>query len=305
MKSKRLFNREVYFILFILMIILTPIILVGGKMFANRDFEYYLKNKDIDKLYSFIKYPSFSKKIFEEYFKYNFDGKIEIKEKKEMNNFAFLTVKTYSNEKIIILRKDDNKVYWDFNDYSTPFSITAPLNTKIFLEDMVYINTSGEVKIQNIPFGLYNLEAVLENCKTFSEKILSGQNLRINLELNDAAIENCKDIIRKYHEFYQKSINNYKIQDTEIIDKDRGIFNELIDEINWYKESNIKVKKNLNSFEIKNAYIDDNNQINIDTLETWDVEIKDEKRINKKNETYNKKYILLNPDYKIIQIITK
>ncbi|WDU82195.1 hypothetical protein [Caloramator sp. Dgby_cultured_2] len=62
MKSKRFFKSEIKFLLILILIIILPIIIVGGSKLRKRDFKYYLLNKDYDKLYTFIRYPSFTKR---------------------------------------------------------------------------------------------------------------------------------------------------------------------------------------------------------------------------------------------------
>ncbi|WDU82194.1 hypothetical protein [Caloramator sp. Dgby_cultured_2] len=111
--------------------------------------------------------------------RYNFDGGIEILEDKRANGYRFITVKTDKGEKIISLSIEDGKEYWFFNDYADDFYIEAPVNTKVFIEDMVYINTSGKFKVEKLPLALYDIEAVLENCVPFRKKYLQGRILRL------------------------------------------------------------------------------------------------------------------------------
>ncbi|MCX7904478.1 MAG: hypothetical protein N2486_08190, partial [Caloramator sp.] len=132
MKSRRFFKSEVKFLLILILIILLPIIIVGGSKMRKRDFKYYLLNKDYDKLYTFIKYPSFTKKVFEKYMMYNFNGEFEILDDKRANGYRFITVKTDKGEKIISLSIEDGKEYWFFNDYADDFYVEAPINTKVF-----------------------------------------------------------------------------------------------------------------------------------------------------------------------------
>lgn len=304
MKSKRFFKSEIKFLLILILIIILPIIIVGGSKLRKRDFKYYLLNKDYDKLYTFIRYPSFTKKVFEKYMSYNFSGDLEILEDKRANGYRFITVKTDKGEKIISLSLEDGKEYWFFNDYANDFSIEAPLNAKVFIEDMVYINTTGRLKVEKLPLALYDVEAVLENCIPFRKKILAGQNFKIEMKLKEEAIKTCLKSIEDYYNFYQNSINTLKIQDISVLDKNSGLYKEVLDEIAWNKDLGNKVKKKILSYELKEAILENQN-IKLKIKEKWEIKIDDGKKQSQKSEEYEKYYIFLYSKPNLIsQIIT-
>jgi len=110
------------------------------------------------------------------------------------------------------------------------------------------------------------------------------------MKLKEEAIKTCLKSIEDYYNFYQNSINTLKIQDISVLDKNSGLYKEIMDEIAWNKDLGNKVKKKILSYELKEAILENEN-IKLKIKEKWEIKIDDGKKQSQKSEEYEKYYI--------------
>jgi hypothetical protein len=295
MEVKRLYNKEIRFIaicILALMVIISSVFAVMMLKNKNNKFEEYLVSKNYEELYSYIENPDFSLHVFKSYIDYNFGSNINIIDKAEKENEIQYKIKTLDGDKTIRLVKIDKKGKWLFDDYTYNWGINVPSNAQVYIEEQQIENNNGEVLINKIPFGVYNLKVAMENCKPYLERVMSGQNLSIKLSISDDTLNKCRVSIEEYLKFKENAINNKTIGDINYIDKSSGLYKEVLDEVEWLKTADFKTSKNLVNLNLVKGTIEDGILI-VEAVEKWNVKINNDGNISEKVEEHKNLYSLV------------
>ncbi|WDU82193.1 hypothetical protein [Caloramator sp. Dgby_cultured_2] len=112
------------------------------------------------------------------------------------------------------------------------------------------------------------------------------------MKLKEEAIKTCLKSIEDYYTFYQNSINTLKVQNVSVIDKNSGLYKEVLDEIAWNKDLGNKVMKKILSYELKEAILE-SEKIKIKIKEKWEIKIEDGK--NRARNPKSLKNIIYSP----------
>jgi uncharacterized protein YxeA len=294
MEIKRLYDRESKFLRGItLLILLGVIISVFFYITASRDnFEEYLKEKDYKALYGYLQNPGFSQEIFNIYMDYNYGGNIKVIEKKSDEDYKYYKIGTESGEKVIKLRKEKREEEWIFDDYVYNWSIKLPAAADIFLQNTPVENKNGQIVIESIPFAVYEINAQVENCDKYYARILAGQKVEIKMNVSSKVMLSCRDIISQYLGFKQDAINSKVIKDIACVEKDSGVYKEVLDQVEWLKNNDYSIRKDLQSINIEKGKIEDDGTICVDIMEVWNSTIINENGENKTTETFNNSYFI-------------
>lgn len=308
MEIKRLYDREKK-LLRTSLILIAFIILVGIFLIIRMgkdSFERYLITKDYDKLYTFIENPDFSFDIFNTYMDYNYGGNINIINVEKSKDYIKYVIQTDTGEKTIRLEELNNKGVWIFDDYIYDWHIKIPRLASISIENIQFDNRSGEVIISKFPFAVYKISVSSENCETYDEKVMAGQKLSIKMNITASAMKTCQQIISEYLSFKNDAINLGIINAVNCVEKESGVYNEVIEQVEWLKSIDYKISQELVSLVAERGTIDDDGVICVEMVEQWDTTIINENGENKTTDKYKNSY-LINPgeNFKIIKIINE
>lgn len=305
METKRLYDRERRLIIALIMaaafIILTGILVIGR---VGRDsFKDSLINKDYEKLYKYIENPDFSYNIFNAYMVYNYGGDIDIINTEKSADQIKYTIATDTGEKSITLEKRNGKDFWIFSDYVYDWNIKIPKNSKISIENMEFENKEGEVAISKLPFAVYQMNITAENCKDYNERVLSGQKLAIKLDIAPSAMKVIEEVIKEYINFRKNAINSGVINNINVVEKESGIYKEVVEEVEWLKNADYEISKEMNNLIIEKGTVDFDGTICVTAVEVWDTTIINENGENFTTDKYRNIYYI-NPEdnFKIIKI---
>jgi hypothetical protein len=306
MEVKRLYNKEVRFLIAFISVVVILISAAFSYIIirSNSDsFEKYLTSNNYNKLYSYIESASFSEPVFISYMDYNLGKDITIIDRIKTNDNITYKVKTSQGEKTINLTKKDKKYIWNFNDFTYNWQIGIPANAKIYVENEEVENKNGQALIESIPSGVYEVKVTMDNCNPYIAKIMSGQNIQIKLDLSDAALSKCKDTIEEYLKFKENAFNKRKIDNITSIDKNSGLYKEVVDEIEWLKTVDFKSTKSLAELTVVKGYLDEDERILIDVVEKWNVKIDNDGNVSEKIDEYKNTYSLVQGEKLIISQI--
>lgn len=305
MEVKRFYDREGRYIkiFFIAAIILVIAGVIAVVMFERKTFEDYLVEKDYEKLYSFIEKPDFTPDIFNIYMDYNYGGKIDIISREKQNNFTIYTIDTDVGEKTINVERKDGRDIWLFNDYVYDWSIKVPKGASVYVQNQLLENKEGEVKIEKLPFAIYDLIVKSENCVDFNERVLAGQKLAVKMEVDIKSMELCREAIEEYLNFKKNAINFGVADNIDSVDKESGVYREVIEQMEWTKSLDYKMSRALSSLSVERGNIDYDGVICIEAVELWETTIINENGENITTDKYKNLYFI-NPHegYKIIKI---
>lgn len=305
MEVRRFYDRERKYIR--TFFIIAVIIIIAGVTaiikFERKTFKDYLVEKNYEKLYSFIENPDFSFDIFNIYMDYNYGGEINIISTEKQNNYIKYIINTDVGEKTIILEKKEGRNIWLFNDYVYDWSISLPKKASIYIENQQLENKDGEVKIDKLPFAVYGLNIKSENCMDYTERVLAGQKLAIKLDVKPEALEICQEAIGEYLNFKKNAINFGTIDNIDCVDKESGVYSEVIEQMEWTKNLDYKISKTLSSLVIEKGSIDYDGIISVEAVEVWETTIINENGENIASDKYKNIYFI-NPykNFKIIKI---
>jgi hypothetical protein len=302
----RFYDREKRFIVFIcLSLLFATLAFISFSIFKDRaiSFERYLLNNDYENLYKHINRPDFSQEIFKAYMNYNFGSDISIAKKTKNKNGINYKIITSQGEKIISLESDGKDYLWNFNDYIYNWVITIPKSAKLYIENQSFENKDGQVEIEKIPFGVYDIKVSMESCEPYSHRIMAGQNVEIKMSISKDTIEKCKNIINEYLMFKESAINNRFVSEVSCVDKQSGVYKEVVDEVEWLKTEDFKCTKSLIGIEVVNSTINKDNIIILDVKEIWSVKINNEGNLSEKNEEHFNRYFINTDDKFIISQI--
>jgi hypothetical protein len=295
MEVNRLYNKEIKFVigcLLSLLILISSVVAIVISKSNNDKFEEYLANKNYERLYSYIEAPDFSLDVFKSYMDYNYGSEINLIDKTEKENEVEYKLKTPEGDKTIKLVKENKKYKWIFNDYVDNWNISIPANAQVYVQGELIENNNGQAVINKIPFGIYELKIIMENCKPYIEKIMAGQNISIKLSLSDDTLSKCRVSIEEYLKFKENAINNKTVGDIKYIDKSSGLFKEVVDEVEWLKTADFKTSRNLVSLALTNGTFNDGIFV-VEAIEKWNIKINNEGHISEKVESYKNMYSLV------------
>lgn len=305
MEVKRFYDREGRYIkvFFIAAVILVITGVIAAVKFERKTFEDYLIEKDYEKLYSFIEKPDFTPEIFKIYMDYSYGGKIDIISREKHNNYAIYTIDTDVGEKMINLEKRNSRNIWLFNDYVYDWSIRVPKEASVYMQNQLLENKDGEVKVDKLPFAVYDLNIKMENCIDYKERVMAGQKLAIKMEVDLKSMESCREAIEEYLNFKKNTINFGTIDNITCVDKDSGVYREVIEQMEWTKSLDYKMNKVLSSLVIEKGDIDYDGVICVEAVELWETTIINENGENITTDKYRNLYFI-NPHegFKIIKI---
>ncbi|SHF26712.1 hypothetical protein [Caloramator proteoclasticus] len=302
LERQYLFKRFIFILVFIIIFALFLFIKPKNDYTA---FEKSLKEKDYKALYNMIMNKDFTYQVFEEYIKYNFGDEINIKEKQKTEDGYVLKVNSKTGDKILKIKKEKNKLYWDFNDYVYNWTLQVPLYSSVEVCGQIYENKNGFVTIEKIPFASYNVKIKLKGCEDYENRILAGQKVEVKLELAKDVIDKCKEAIYDFLKFKENAIENKKITEVQCLYTDSGLYKEVLNEIEWLKTVDYKYYKKLIDWKVVSAKLKHSGVIEIDVKEDWEVKIiTDENESTNINTQYNRYYVEMGENYKIVQINT-
>lgn len=294
MEIKRLYDRESKFLKGVSLIIILGM-LIGVFFFisSNRDnFQGYLMKKDYKTLYGYMQNPDFSQEVFNAYMDYNYGGNIKIIKKKNADGYTYYRIGTESGEKVIKLRKEKRKVEWIFDDYVYNWTMELPAGADISLQNTPLENKNGKIVIDRIPFAVYEINGEMENCDRYYARILAGQKVEIKMNVSSNVMLSCRDAINQYLNFKQNAVNNRVINDIKCVEKDSGVYKEVLDQVEWLKNNDYTIKKDLQSINIEKGEIEDDGTICVDIIEVWNSTVINENGENKTTETFNNSYFI-------------
>lgn len=308
MEVKRLYDRERRLITGLIIgaafIILAGVLTVAP--IGRKTFKDYLLDKNYEKLYTFIKEPDFSFNIFSTYMDYNYGGNINIINTEKSDNTIIYKVQTDVGEKFIMLQKKEGEIIWNFDDYIYDWKITIPKYASLFIENMEFENNEGEVLIGRLPFAVYQMRVTAKNCIDYDAKVMAGQKLSIKLDITASAMKNSKEVVNEYISFKSDAINRGLINNISCVDKDSGIYKEVVDQVEWLKNIDYKMIKELQDFRIENGWIDFDGIICLAVIESWNTTIISENGESKTYDEYRNMYFIDPEDnFKIVKIKTE
>ncbi|MBZ4662831.1 MAG: hypothetical protein JG776_513 [Caloramator sp.] len=302
LERQYLLKRLIFILFFIFIFILLLLIKPKNDYTA---FEKSLKEKDYKALYNMVMNKDFTYQVFEEYIKYNFGDEINIKEKQKTEDGYVLKVNSKTGDKILKIKKEKNKLYWDFNDYVYNWTLQVPLYSSVEVCGQIYENKNGFVTIEKIPFASYNVKIKLKGCEEYENRILAGQKVEVKLELAKDVVDKCKEAIYDFLKFKENAIENKKITEVQCLYTDSGLYKEVLNEIEWLKTVDYRYYKKLIDWKVVSAKLKHSGVIEIDVKEDWEVKIiTDENESTNINTQYNRYYVEMGENYKIIQINT-
>lgn len=305
MEVKRFYDREIklvraFFIIFAF-IVIAGILLITR--FGKKSFSDYLLAKDYEKLYTFIEKPDFSIDIFNCYMDYNYGGEIKITNTEKDNNNIKYIINTDVGEKVISLEERRGKSIWLFNDYVYDWYIKLPKLASIYIENLQLKNNEGEVIIDKLPFAVYQLSVKSNNFEDYNERVLAGQKLIIKMDITPETIKICEEAIMEYLGFKENAINLGIIDDIKCVEKESGLYKEIIEQMEWMKTIDYKISRDLSDLLIEAAYLDNDGVICIDVVESWNTTIINENGENITSDKYKNSYFISSDEnFKIIKI---
>lgn len=305
MEIKRLYNRERRLI--ITLIVAAVFIIFTGVLLITRvgrnSFKDYLINKDYEKLYTFIENPDFPLSIFNTYMDYNYGGKINIVKTEKKQNHIKYTIETDTGEKYIVLEEKNGRSFWIFNDYIYGWNIKIPKNARISIENIQFENKEGEITISRLPFAVYQMSISAENCKDYNEKVMAGQKLSIKMDIAQSAMNVSQEVIKEYISFKKNAIDFGVIDDIDCVEKESGIYKEVIDQVEWLKNTDYKISKELVSLIVEKGTVELDGTICLSVIEVWDTTIINENGESVTTDKYKNSYFIDPGDnFKIIKI---
>ncbi|CDF58519.1 hypothetical protein [Thermobrachium celere] len=302
LEKKYLIRRILPFVAILVLALIFVLVKPRDKYTA---FEKSLLEKDYKALYDMILHKDFTYQVFEEYVKYNFSDDVVIKNKYNIGETQYITLNSKTGEKSIKIVKVKNKYYWDFDDYVYNWIIKVPLYASVEVAGQVYENKDGSVTIERIPFASYEVKIKLKGCEDFNGRILAGQKIDIKLELSKEVLDKCKIAIYDYLKFKEEALENKKISEVQCLYTDSGLYNEVLNEIEWLKTVDYKFQKRLKNWEVLSAKLKHSGVIEVDVKEEWEVKV-----VTDENESVstvvqvNRYFVEMGDVYKIIQINT-
>lgn len=305
MEVRRLYDREKRLIMSLILagvfLIFTGILLIAK--IKGSSFKDYLIDKNYEKLYTFIENPDFTYNIFNTYMDYNYGGDIKIINTEKKQGHTKYTIATDTGEKSIVLEEKDGTKFWAFNDYVYDWEINVPKSARLFIENMEFENIEGKVKISKLPFAVYQVRINADNCIDYNEKVLAGQKLGIKMDIDSGALKVCREVINQYIDFKSNAINFKVINDISCVEKDSGIYKEVIEQVDWLKNIDYKISKVMSSLTIEKCWMDFDGIICVALVEVWDTTIINENGENITTDKYKNIYYI-NPkdNFKIVKI---
>lgn len=305
MEVKRLYDREKRLIMTIIIagvfLVLTGALLIAKIRVSS--FKDYLIDKDYEKLYTFIENPDFTFNIFNTYMDYTYGGDIKIINTEKNQGHIKYIIATDTGEKSIVLEEKNGRKVWTFNDYVYDWEINVPKSARIFIENMEFENIEGKVKINKLPFAVYQVSINAENCSDYNEKVMAGQKLSIQMDIAPGALKICREVINQFIDFKRNAINFKVIGDISCVDKDSGIYKEVIEQVDWLKNIDYKISKEMSNLMIQKYWMDFDGTICVELVEVWDTTIVNENGENMTTDKYKNIYYI-NPEdnFKIVKI---
>lgn len=292
MEVKRLYNREYGFIVFvsIVFISIAAIVVILTATLKGDSFKEHLIKGNYDSLYNYIENPDFSKEIFYAYMDYNYGDDKKIISVKRFDNEIEYTVKGTQEEKVIRLYKNKRRYVWKFDDYVYAWEIKVPIDAEVMIEDTPFYNDHGIVMIKKIPFSVYDITINAKNCETLKSKMLVGQNIAVSLKPSDYVIKRCIKSISEYLSLKEFPLK-LDLEEVKCIDRDSGLYREVIDEVEWFKANGVVSKKMIN-MEIRDGFMDAYGVLYITVKESWNIEVASEGRIEIKNDNNMNMYTI-------------
>lgn len=294
MEVKRLYDRERK--LMRTLIILAIIIILAGIFLIitirKDSFKDYLINKDYYKLYTFIENPDFSFDIFNTYMDYNYGGDIDIINTEKDENYIKYDIKTDVGEKTILLQEQKGKSIWVFNDYIYDWHIKIPPKANISIGTIQLENKGGEVILDKLPFAVYPINISSQYYEAYNEKVMAGQKINIKMNIASDTMKICEEVVNEYLNFKKDAINLGVINEVNCVEKGSGIYKEVMEEMEWLKNVDYKVSRELISILPEKCIVDDDGIICLEVIETWDTTIINGNGENITTDKYKNNYFI-------------